>query len=224
MGLVMPRVLPVTIGVLMVSIAIRSVSLVSAAVPSGPPAAGAPPPPAVPASAAAGKAVSAPATPAMAPAAIPSGRRSETGERSGGGDPRRSPRTVAEIDGRAQALALREQIQAAAERRLSARLDELTALQKRLEEMESARRARQEQDWRGMVKVYETMKPRDAAAIFNELDKPVLLQILDRMQERRASLVLAAMLPERARQATTDLAAMREKAASVPPSADAVRQ
>ena len=224
MGLVMPRVLPVTIGVLMVSIAIRSVSLVSAAVPSGPPAAGGPPPPAVPASAAAGKAVSAPATPAMAPAAIPSGDVPKPVSEAEAAILVDLRARSAEIDGRAQALALREQIQAAAERRLSARLDELTALQKRLEEMESARRARQEQDWRGMVKVYETMKPRDAAAIFNELDKPVLLQILDRMQERRASLVLAAMLPERARQATTDLAAMREKAASVPPSADAVRQ
>ncbi len=60
------------------------------------------------------------------------------------------------------------------------------------------------------------MKPRDAAVIFNDLDRPVLLQIVDRMQERRASMVLAAMQPDRARELTAALAAMRVKADAVP--------
>ena len=33
------------------------------------------------------------------------------------------------------------------------------------------------------MKLYEAMKPRDAAAIFNDLDQPVLLQVVDRMKE-----------------------------------------
>ena len=56
------------------------------------------------------------------------------------------------------------------------------------------------------------MKPAQAAAIFNDLDPAVLLPVLDRMAERRAAPVLAAMLPDRARQATADLAKLRNQA------------
>ena len=55
------------------------------------------------------------------------------------------------------------------------------------------------------------MKPRDAAVLFNTLDKPVLLEIVDRMKPAKASPVIAAMDPERARQVTADLAAKRTK-------------
>ena len=55
------------------------------------------------------------------------------------------------------------------------------------------------------------MKPHDAAAIFNALDKPVLLDILDRMKPAKASPVLAAMEAERARQVTAELAARRTR-------------
>jgi flagellar motility protein MotE (MotC chaperone) len=56
------------------------------------------------------------------------------------------------------------------------------------------------------------MKPRDAAAIFNEMDLAILLPIVDRMKELKAAPVLAAMEPDRARRLTSELARMREKA------------
>ena len=56
------------------------------------------------------------------------------------------------------------------------------------------------------------MKPRDAAVIFNDLDLPVLLPVLDRMKEAKAAPVLAAMHPERARQVTSELAQLRTRA------------
>ncbi len=103
-----------------------------------------------------------------------------------------------------------------AERRLFIRVDELTALQARLEALEAGRREHDEANWRGLVKLYEAMRPRDAAAIFNDLDKAVLLAVLDRMKEAKAAPVLAAMLPERARQATTELAQLRNLATKAP--------
>jgi flagellar motility protein MotE (MotC chaperone) len=51
------------------------------------------------------------------------------------------------------------------------------------------------------------MRPRDAALIFNGLDKSVLLEILSRMKPQKAAPVIALMQPESARQATADLAA-----------------
>ena len=100
---------------------------------------------------------------------------------------------------------------AAAEKRLSERLSELVGLQQRLQELESGLKTRDEANWAGLVKLYEGMKPHEAAAIFNSLDKPVLLEIIDRMKPAKASPVIAAMESERARQVTADLAVKRTK-------------
>ncbi|HZF76117.1 MAG TPA: hypothetical protein VE033_09830 [Acetobacteraceae bacterium] len=115
----------------------------------------------------------------------------------------------AEIEAREAALTAREQVLAAAEQRLGQRIEELTALQGRLEALERERAAREEAGVRGLVKLYEGMRPREAAVIFEELELPVLLTILDRMREARAAPVLGAMRPERARLVTAELARMR---------------
>ena len=70
---------------------------------------------------------------------------------------------------------------------------------------------RSEAGWRQMVKLYEGMRPRDAAAIFDELDLPVLVGIVERMAERKAAPVIGAMRPERARQLTAELARQRAR-------------
>ncbi|MDB5415491.1 MAG: hypothetical protein JWR10_3826, partial [Rubritepida sp.] len=116
-----------------------------------------------------------------------------------------------EIEAREVALAQREMLIAAAERRLSGRLEELTALQRRLEAEGRARDERTEQGWRQMVRLYEGMRPREAAGIFDDLDMPVLIQVVDRMRETKAAPVLAAMRPERARLVTTELARHRSR-------------
>lgn len=212
MTLAMPRVLPVTIGIMVTLLAIKSTMLVRAAVPHAAsaqsavmtPPHGDPVPVATP-----------PPSTAASGNVVPEPTPVSEAERALLGDLRR--RRI-ELDSRAQVLDLRDQVQAAVEQRLGARLDQLTSLQQRLEQIEVARKAHDEANWRAMVKLYETMKPRDAAVIFNDLDRPVLLQIVDRMQERRASMVLAAMQPERARELTAALAAMRVKADAIPQS------
>ncbi len=69
------------------------------------------------------------------------------------------------------------------------------------------------------MKLYETMKPRDAAAIFNDMELPVLLQVVDRMKDAKAAAVLAAMQPDRARLLTVQLAAQRTRSVTLPPTA-----
>ena len=127
-----------------------------------------------------------------------------------------------ELDAREATLVTREMTLAAVEKRLAGRVDELGELQARLEALESRRRDRDEANWHGLVKLYETMKPREAALIFNDLDLPVLLPVLDRMKEAKASLILAAMLPDRARQATAELAQLRLDANRMAPPIGAV--
>jgi len=116
-----------------------------------------------------------------------------------------------DIEAREGAIAQREMLIAAAERRLADRLDELGSLRQRLEAESRQRDERTEQGWRQMVRLYEGMRPRDAASIFDELDMLVLIQVVDRMREARAAPVLAAMRPERARLVTTELARHRSR-------------
>ena len=127
-----------------------------------------------------------------------------------------------ELDARDAALNDRVAVQEAAEKRLAARANDLTALQQRLtglqqrlEALEAQRHDRDETNWRGLVKLYENMRPRDAATIFNDLDLPVLLQVVDRMKEAKAAQVLASMQPERARLLTAELAQLRARANSI---------
>jgi flagellar motility protein MotE (MotC chaperone) len=114
-----------------------------------------------------------------------------------------------ELDALAESLTERESVLAAAEGKVAARIAELQALQKQLEALDTARTQKEDAGWQGLVRLYEAMKPRDAAAIFNDLSMPVLLQVVDRMKESKAAAVMAAMAPEKAREVTAELAQMR---------------
>jgi len=124
-----------------------------------------------------------------------------------------------ELDALAASVAARESVMAAAEQKLATRMAELQTLQKKLEGLDAAQKQKVEAGWQGLVKVYEAMKPRDAANIFNDLQMPVLLQVLDRMKDSKTALVMAAMNPDRARDVTAELAQMRtgKDAAQSPP-------
>jgi flagellar motility protein MotE (MotC chaperone) len=120
------------------------------------------------------------------------------------------------LDARARELDQRNEVFNAAQAKLAARVDELNALQAKLEALEAARQSHDTANWAGLVRVYETMKPRDAATIFDALDMQVLLGVLDRMSARKAAPILAAMQPDRARLATQMLAEMRTRAVTPP--------
>lgn len=120
-------------------------------------------------------------------------------------------RRRAQLDAREHALDERNNVIEAAEGRLQSKIDHLSELQGRLDQLATARKQRQDSNWSGLVKIYESMKPRDAAAIFDVLDMHVLLEVVDRMNERKAAAVLAAMEPERARVVTQMLAQLRLK-------------
>ena len=114
-----------------------------------------------------------------------------------------------ELDARARNMEERSSVIAAAEANLQAKIDRLTALQRQMDQQASARKTRQDANWTGLVKVYESMKPHDAATIFDVLDMHVLLEVIDRMNSRKAAAILAAMQPQRARMVTQMLAQMR---------------
>lgn len=204
----LPRLLPLTSIALAGVLAMKSVALVRAAAGDTAAAPVAQPPP--PAVAVVRQAVAlAPApspTAAPPPPAAPLLPAATDGERAVLQDLRKRRN---ELDARAANIAARQAVLDAAERKLDARVAELQALQHKLEALEAARQQREDASWRGLVKVYEVMRPRDAAVIFNDLDMSVLLQVVDRMKEAKAAPILASMQPDKARELTAKLAAMR---------------
>jgi flagellar motility protein MotE (MotC chaperone) len=194
------RLLPLTIVALACLLGVKSVQLVSAAAATGASETSA----VVPAKAVA----AAPAPPVVVTPPDDATKPISDGERSVLLELRKRRQ---ELDAREATVADRESMLTAAEQKITARVGELQALQHRLEALEATRKAREDASWQGLVKVYESMKPRDAATIFNDLEMPVLLQVVDRMKEAKAAPVLAAMQPDKARELTTKLADMRTR-------------
>jgi flagellar motility protein MotE (MotC chaperone) len=114
-----------------------------------------------------------------------------------------------QLDQQADTLKAREAVLGAAEQKLSVKVTELQALQQKLEALDAAQKQKEQAAWGGMAKLYEAMRPRDAATIFNDLSMPVLLQVLNRMRDAKAAAVMAAMKPDKARDVTAELARMR---------------
>lgn len=77
--------------------------------------------------------------------------------------------------------------------------NEATELEKKLSEED-------EKKLQSLVKIYQSMKPKDAARIFDSLDLPVLMDVMGRMKEANAAIILANMNSERAKLVTVLLA------------------
>jgi len=111
---------------------------------------------------------------------------------------------------RARQLDEREALIQAAEQRMDQKMAELRALQAMVEDLLKKRSDEQEAELKSLVKVYENMKPKDAAQVFEEMDMDVLLDVVERMSERKAAPILALVTPTRAKEITFELASRKE--------------
>jgi len=115
-----------------------------------------------------------------------------------------------EIDLREEAVVKREVLFQAAEKRLEEKIGELRKIKDEIEGLIRKYNEQEETELKSLVKIYETMKPKDAARIFDELELKVLLQVFQRMKEAKTAPILASMSPARAKEVTTQLAERRE--------------
>lgn len=119
-------------------------------------------------------------------------------------------RRRAELDKREQTLSAREALLTAAEQEVDRKITELNKLRTELETLLGKQQSMEEERILSLVKIYENMKPKEAADIFNTLDMDILLAVVSRMAERKSSPILANMNTERARLLTIRLAEMRK--------------
>jgi flagellar motility protein MotE (MotC chaperone) len=115
-----------------------------------------------------------------------------------------------ELDLRARQLDEREALIQAAEQRMEQKMAELKALQTTVEDLLKARSDQEEAELKSLVKMYENMKPKAAAKVFEEMDMDVLLDVVDRMNERKVAPILALVTPTRAKEITFELAQRRQ--------------
>ncbi|HEU0069884.1 MAG TPA: hypothetical protein VFS04_01190 [Alphaproteobacteria bacterium] len=119
----------------------------------------------------------------------------------------------AEMDNWNQDLDLREKLLKAAEQRIDGKLAELKTLQDSIKGLLKQHEKEQEAKLSSLVKVYEAMKAKDAANVFEQLDMNVLLDVVERMKEAKVAGVIAAMNPQKAKEITEELAGRRKIAA-----------
>ena len=110
------------------------------------------------------------------------------------------------LDRREQAIDQRAALLKAAEARLERKITAFEALRREIEDLVERHSAESQERIAGLVKIYVTMKPKDAARIFSEMETPVLLQVVGAMPERSAAAILAEMDPQQAKSITVALA------------------
>ena len=112
-----------------------------------------------------------------------------------------------ELEARAREIDIRESLLKAAEKRIESqgRGDEgasnrgsPTATEQKTE-ADAAR-------FKGIITMYESMKPKDAAKVFDRLEMSVLFQIASQIAPRKMSDILGLMSPEAAERLTIEMA------------------
>ena len=111
-----------------------------------------------------------------------------------------------ELDKRTRELDLRESLLQAAEKRVAESLAEIKKVEERVTIAVKQREEERDKQLKSLVRVYETMKPPQAARIFEGLEMAILLGVVERMKEPKLALILAAMDPTKAKELTVELA------------------
>jgi flagellar motility protein MotE (MotC chaperone) len=111
-----------------------------------------------------------------------------------------------ELDTRARALDMRENLLKEAEQKLGVRMNELKELEGRInaslkqkEEIDASR-------FKVLATLYENMKAKDAAKIFDRLEINVLIEVTSRINPRRMSEIMAQMSSDAAERLTMEIA------------------
>jgi flagellar motility protein MotE (MotC chaperone) len=111
-----------------------------------------------------------------------------------------------ELDARARALDMRENLLKAAEKRIEARVNELKETESRITVANGKKDEADAARFKSLVTMYENMKAKDAARIFDRLDLKILVDVTNQINPRRMADILAQMAPDAAERLTVELA------------------
>src|ERR1043165_6018593 len=111
-----------------------------------------------------------------------------------------------ELETRAREIEVRDSLLKAAEKRIEQRLQELKELEARVNGAMSKKDEEEAAKFKSLVGMYENMKAKDAAKIFDRLNMRVLVEVVNAMNPRRMADILAQMTPDVAERLTLEIA------------------
>ena len=111
-----------------------------------------------------------------------------------------------ELDARAREIEIRESLLKAAEKRIESKVEDVKAGEAKATAAAGAKAEADAARFKGIITMYENMKPKDAAKVFDRLEMPVLYDIASQIAPRKMSDILGLMQPEAAERLTVELA------------------
>ncbi|MCI5049219.1 MAG: hypothetical protein MRY32_02670 [Rickettsiales bacterium] len=114
-----------------------------------------------------------------------------------------------EIEKRSREIDLKDKLLQATELRINDKINEIKQIKGEVQDLLKEYSQEEKRKVQGLVKIYENMKAKDAAQIFDELEMTILLQVVDKMSARKVAPILAQMDPIKAKVVTEQLAQFR---------------
>ena len=111
-----------------------------------------------------------------------------------------------ELEARAREIDIRESLLKAAEQRIQAKTEEMKAIEQHISAVNNQKSEADNARFKSIVTMYEGMKPKDAAKVFDRLEMSVLIEIASQIAPRKMSDILGLMQPESAERLTVELA------------------
>jgi flagellar motility protein MotE (MotC chaperone) len=111
-----------------------------------------------------------------------------------------------EIEARQREIDIRESLLKSAEKRIENKVEEMKAVETRISATQAEQKAAEAQRMKGLVTMYEGMKPKDAARVFDRLEMGVLIEIASAIAPRKMSDIMGLMSPEAAERLTVEMA------------------
>ena len=111
-----------------------------------------------------------------------------------------------ELERREQALRVREKLADLAEAELKDRVEKMNELQKQLTVLLKNLSNKEEAELVQLAKIYEEMRPNNAAIVLNKLDDNIVFDLFKRMNRKDTAKIMEKMDPEKARRISKMLA------------------
>ncbi len=111
-----------------------------------------------------------------------------------------------ELEQRAREIEIRENLLKSAEKRIEGRVEEAKATEAKISTAVGQKAEQDAARFKGIITMYEGMKPKDAAQVFDRLEMSVLYEIASQIAPRKMSDILGLMQPEAAERLTVELA------------------
>lgn len=111
-----------------------------------------------------------------------------------------------ELDEREARQQLREDLLKAAEARIEQRVAELKDLEQRIGLAVDEKEKKEQEEFMNLARMYETMRAKDAARIFDRLELSILVKVARAMKPAKVADVMAKMSADAAERLTVELA------------------